>query len=78
MKMSDRAPFIRTSAIALTCSLVGLWWVLMWAPAKDAELFAEQDYIEECRKAGGTPVHWDGEIECRQLRDKTPHRKIRP
>lgn len=78
MKMNDRVPFIRISAIALTTSIAGLWWVLVWAPKKDAELFSQQDYIEECRRAGGTPVHWDGEIECRSLRDRTPHRKVSP
>lgn len=74
----ERAPFIRISAIALTTSIVGLWWVFMWAPKHDDELFSQQDYIEECRKAGGIPAHWDGEIECRPLREKIPHRSIKP
>ena len=73
---NDRIPFIRISAVALTCSITGLWWVLMWAPEKDKELFATQDYIEECRKAGGIPTHWDGEIECRHLRERVPHKNI--
>ena len=60
MKMNNRTPFLRVSAVALTCSVVGLWWVLMWAPTKDEELFATQNYIEECRKAGHVPVYWDG------------------